>query len=173
MALPQATDGPLAGFTSVDIDLDKLAANKQAAYDAHVPYKFGGKDPRPGQGLIDYTSGIDCSGFVRTLLMYASNGVLDEIPDGSWNEDTFFADQGFKKGDDSDYNADAMNSDGLVRVAVHRANGRGNDSTGHIWIVVNGHTVESYGGHGPGERAWDTQKLLDIVDDFFVVGPLV
>jgi hypothetical protein len=166
------TDGPLAGFVSVPIDLNRFVNNKQAAYDVHIPYLMGGKDPKCGQGLIDYPRGIDCSGFARTLLMWAAHGLLNDMPDGSWAEDPWFVSAGFKAGDYNAYMANAMNNDGFLRIAIHRPGGRGGDPTGHVWILVNGHSVESYGGHGPGERPWNHQWFVDHVDHIFVVGPL-
>ena len=99
---------------------------------------------------------IDCSGYVRTLLDYASGGATDHIPDGSWMEDQWFALTGFAP---TEYANGAL-SDGHLRVAIHHPSGRGGDPVGHIWLVANGHTMESYGGHGPGERPWNHPWFL-------------
>jgi hypothetical protein len=164
MSVHLAVDGPLYGFNVVDLDLRKFEDFKQRCYDAHVGYLFGAKDPNPGSGRVDFAA-IDCSGFVRTLLDYASDGATSSIPDGSWMEDDWFAKGVFKRTAYSECGA----GDAHVRVAVHRPGGRGGDATGHIWLTVNGHSVESYGGHGPGERPWDHPWFLAHVDDCYVL----
>ena len=150
--LTKATSGDLTGYTVAPINVVKFAAFKQACYDAHIPYSFGGKDPHPSSGKVDFPLGIDCSGFIRTLLMYACEGAMDALPDGSYTQGEWFASKGFKPTDP----ANCANADGHFRVCVHHPDAL--DETGHIWIVVGNspvHTVESFGGHGPGERSWN------------------
>jgi len=163
--LSKAVSGPLSGYTVLQFDMVKFDDFKQRCYDARVGYSFGAKDPNPGSGTVDFAT-IDCSGFVRTLVDYASNGAAKSLPDGSWMQDDWFARSGFKR---TEY-AECALSDGCVRVAIHRAGGRGGDSTGHIWLAVNAHSVESYGGHGPGERPWNHPWFIAHVDDCFVLG---
>ena len=152
MAIHKATDGDLAGHTVVDINMQKFVNFKQRCYAAvaagQLTYGYGAKDPHPGSGEIDFTA-IDCSGFVRTLIDYASDMATSAMPDGSWNEGDWFAAQGFKP--ESDYSG-ALLSDGHIRVWVHHQHGRGGDPFGHVWLTINGHTVESCGGYGPHEQ---------------------
>jgi hypothetical protein len=82
-------------------------------------------------------------------------------------EDDWFAHTEFKR---TEY-TNCVLPDGFLRVAIHRPGGRGGDATGHIWLVVDGHSVESYGGHGPGERPWNHAWFLEHVDDCFVLAP--
>ena len=164
-----ATVGDLAGNQYADdFDLAKFVEFKQRCYArvaaGQLAYGFGAKDPNPGSGAIDFVS-IDCSGFVRTLLKFAAPATFKDMPDGSFLDDDWFGRMGFKR---TEYANFAL-QDGRLRVAIHRANGRGGDPVGHIWLGINGHTVESFGGHGPGERSWDTPKLVAIVDDCFVI----
>lgn len=146
--LIKAVSGPLAGHTVIPIDWERFGAFKAACYAAGVRYGWGAKDPAPGTGAIDFPR-IDCSGFVRTLLMCATggrHGALADLPDGSYTQAKWFSAQGFKQ----TVRDALLLQDGHLRVAVHFPDHK--DETGHIWLCVNGHTVESYGGHGPGER---------------------
>ena len=172
-AIVKMTSGPLAGFSAIDFDFDRFAQFKGYCED-NFDYQMGGKCSNLGTFPPTYElngapcDGCDCSGFVRSLLYYATEGGL-LIPDGTWAEDPWFGPQGFKR---TSYVNCAVN-DNLVRVAIHRPGGRGGDPTGHIWLCVHQHTVESYGGNGPGERPWALPLLVDLVDDCFVLGPLV
>jgi hypothetical protein len=114
-------------------------------------------------------NGVDCSGYVRAILWYATFGGISPLPDGSYMEEGFFVSHGLKP----TAFANCQNSDGFVRVCVHLPNGNGGDPIGHIWLAVHGHSIESYGGHGPGQRPWNSRILQKIVDDCFVVGHLV
>lgn len=150
--LTRATSGPLAGHTAAPVNFVKFADFKARCYAAHIPYLWGGKAPHPGSGLVDFPLGIDCSGFFRALMMYACEGAMHGLPDGSYTQGDWLAAQGFKQTDP----ANCANSDGRVRVCIHHPDHM--DEAGHIWVVVGGqrvHSVESYGGHGPGERAWN------------------
>ena len=147
-ALVKAKTGPLAGYTVMPIDMVKFMAFKQACYAAHVAYGFGSKDPNPGSGKIGFTE-IDCSGYVRTLLMFAAGGAMSAFPDGSYTQGEWLAAKGFKPTAASN----GANLDGCLRCYVHHPDTL--DETGHIFLTINGHTIESFGGHGPGERRWN------------------
>ena len=136
-------------FTSLSLNAAKFIAFKQACYDAGVAYGFGSKDPNPGSGKVDFSE-IDCSGFVRTLLMFAGNGTLDDFPDGSYTQGDWLAAKGLKP----TLASNGGNTDGYLRCYVHHPDSL--DGTGHVWLTVNGHTVESCGGRGPCERHWNT-----------------
>ncbi len=144
--------GPLVGYVAAEIDWERFKKFKGECYAAHVPYLWNGKDRHCGSGTVDFP-GLDCSGFARTLLMFAGGGpeegAFRHLPDGSYTQGEWFRRQGFKQ---TTPGASALH-DGRLRVNVHHADDK--DETGHIWLAVNGHTVESFGGHGPGERAWN------------------
>jgi hypothetical protein len=112
--------------------------------------------------------GVDCSGFVRAILDYATIGSF-AIPDGSFVQDEWLKTQGFPSVPYDDCSCD----DNYVRIAIHRPGGRSGDPTGHIWLCTHAHTVESYGGHGPGNRPWDTPLLVSLVDDCYRLGQFV
>ena len=152
--LTKATSGLLEGHVVAPINIVKFAAFKQACYNAHIPYSFGGKDKHPGSGKVSFPLGIDCSGFIRTLLMYSCEGAMDDMPDGSYTQGEWFASKDFLSVPPSD----CANADGHIRVCVHHPDSL--DETGHIWLTIGNkpvHTVESFGGHGPGERAWNAR----------------
>lgn len=111
-----------------------------------VKYQWGAKphiDSLPGS----FTK-ADCSGFVRWLLHYITEGEFT-IPEGTWAESKYFAAQGFKK----TAFANTALMDDRLRVCVFTQRG---DVPGHIWLTVNGLTIESYGGKGVGRRKWNT-----------------
>jgi len=135
----------IPGFSSVHVNLEKFADFCSRAYANHVAYGFGSKDPHPGSGKIDFTE-IDCSGWVRTLLMYACEGTMNGMPDGSYTQGEWLASKGFKP----TTRDTGLLSDDHIRCFVHHPDGL--DETGHIWLTMNGHTVESFGSHGPGQR---------------------
>ena len=166
MAVPKATTGPLTGFAYLSINISMMIVYIKAAIDKDVKYGFGSKDPNPGQWPIDYSE-IDCSGFVRAILAYATCGQSTHagMPDGSLYEDGWFGSQGFKR---TSYYM-CSNNDEHVRVGIHRPGGRGGDSTGHIWLVYHGLTLESCGGYGPHRQAWDNEWMLEHVDDCYVL----
>jgi hypothetical protein len=166
MQLPKQTTGPLAGYPLLAVDMVKFAAYKQAAYDKGVDYGLGAKDPHLGAWPIDYTK-IDCSGFVRAILAYSTNGqtVKFGMPDGSFLESDWFKAQGFKAINYSQVPDYASH----LCVAIHRPGGRGGDSIGHIWFCIHGHSVESYGGNGPGERPWNHAWFVRHVDEVYVI----
>ena len=160
-----AKSGPLAGYIEVPVDIERLASYKEAAYKANVVYGWGAKDPNPGCGIIDYND-IDCSGFFRTLSDFITHLILRNagLPDGSYAQADWFS-SAFKVvgggtgkfkyhviNSQQDYLDAAYINDNIYRVCFHKPGGRGGDGTGHVWVAVHNHTVESYGGHGPGER---------------------
>lgn len=162
-------------FRTVNIDIDRLIEFKTKTYDDHITYLWGGKDPNPGSGVIDFTEGIDCSGWFRTLAEYITHRTL-LLPDGSWNQANYLMASNYKYHtiySDQDYiNAVSVN-DNLMRVGFHHPNGRGGDSTGHVFPDVHRHTVESYGGHGPGERPIMHPWFVKHCDIVFVLGPMI
>ena len=104
----------------------------------------------------------DCSGFVRWLLPLICTEHID-IPDGSVHQRLWCAKQGFKL---TSYKTSAPLKDGRLRIAFIRPKGR---KVGHVWLVLNGHTMESYGGHGIGRRLYSEGVLMRRVSDCFVL----
>lgn len=117
--------------------------------DGHVSYKFGSK-PLLTKEPSEVTS-ADCSGFVRYLLYRASDMQI-KIPAGSWNQEDWCKKTGLPK---VEYST-AANNDGWLRIAyLPKKNGHPR----HVWLILNGRTIESRGGVGPDRRAWDTPVL--------------
>ena len=166
-ALIAATAGALAGHIVAPIDTSKYIDFRDRMLAARIGYEMGAKDPNVGSGKIGFTH-LDCSAFVRTLARFAAGGALNDMPDGSWNEDDYFAARGFKR---SQY-LSVFDGDDILRACIHRPNGRGSDPTGHIWFAVHGHSDECYGGHGVGQRPLDHQWFVDHVDDVWCVAEL-
>jgi len=164
--IAKQTAGPMAGFPLLSVDWTRFEAYEAATVNSGIRYGFGAKDPNAGAWPVDYTS-IDCSGYVRAILAYATSQqtVANGMPDGSFLEADWFKAQGFKEVDYStvpDWNSRLL-------CGVHRPGGRGGDSIGHIWLVIHGHTIESYGGHGPGTHAWDSSWYVESCDECYVL----
>ena len=129
------------GFKTIKVDRSRLVDLMEACYGKH--YRFGAKvalDAAPSS-----FDECDCSGFVRWLLHGSTSDQL-EVPDGSWNQHQWCRTNGFKA---TDYSAVAGLKDSRLRIAfIEPRRGR----AGHVWLIINGGTIESYGGHGPGRR---------------------
>lgn len=114
-----------------------------------ISYELGAKARFGAKPLRDFTK-IDCSGFVRWLIHMAS-GV--RMPDGSWNQRVWCQKQGFKQ---NPYKSVAGLKDNRLRIAfIDPTKGK----SGHVWLIINGKTIESYGGHGVGRRRWNSLGL--------------
>jgi cell wall-associated NlpC family hydrolase len=128
---------------------------------AKVKYIFGAKPALgdiPGLGFFS----SDCSGFVRWLIHGATHGQV-KMPSGSWYQQAWVKKEGYKK---TSYLLHAGLHDNRLRIAfINPKNG----IPGHVWLVINGQTIESYGGHGAGRRKWDTPVLLKNVDACYVL----
>lgn len=125
----------------------------------YIKYLLGGKlrmgsDP-PSANVVD------CSGYARWLIHGATHGKV-LMPDGSWYQQEWCKAQGFKR---TDYNHCAL-SDSRLRIAfINTKPGK----VGHVWLVINGQTIESYGGHGAGRRPWDAPVLKNGVNACYVL----
>lgn len=134
------------------IDRNKLDQYIQACIDQGVTYGLGDKDPILGAFPPDYES-IDCSGFMRALIHYSTDGEVT-MPDGSWNQLDWLIAQGFPQ-----VNFDTcVENDDSIRICVYEQPGH----TGHVWLVMNGITYESHGHAGPSHRDWNNQVLAGI-----------
>lgn len=153
-ATARAASGPLAGSLVAPISLDRLVKFTEACIAQKVGYGFGSKDAHPGSGQVTFTE-IDCSGFVRTALMWAAGGAFHDLPDGSYTQGEYFAAAGFKP----TQAASGGLCDGVLRVFVHHPDHK--DETGHVWLTFgrpgssNPHTLESHGGLGVSMRDWN------------------
>ena len=165
-----------AGFAIVTIDVDRLAQEETAAEAAKVKYGFGSKDPHPGSGAIDFTA-IDCSGYCRSLLAFASHLELMKAryPDGSYTQALWLIEQGFavKHITTAQEYAEAIADTATVKQCFHYPNGRGGDKTGHTWLYLRDHPVESCGGCGPTHSMVDNSWELAHCDLVVTIGPLV
>ena len=170
--LPKATDGPLVGFAVLPVAAALLLSALAACQFRGVAYGLGSKapesqPPQPQFSVKPNFRRIDCSGFVRWALWVATKGAV-LLPDGSYVQNDWCAARGFKHGDYKTYGNTALH-DGHLRLCFHKPGGRGGDSIGHVWLVLNGKTLESFGGHGPGARDWDHPWFKDSVDDVYVL----
>jgi hypothetical protein len=141
-----------------------LLVEVTAALDDRVPYLLGGKPSSikltTEQFLAERgRTGVDCSGFVRWLLYRASGGRV-KIPDGSVNQRDRFRARADDTGVAAVPYASCGDADGILRVAGFTRSAR--IRVGHIWLVVDGHTIESHGRHGVNRRPWDTASLVDL-----------
>jgi len=139
----------IPGYTNMSIDPLKLWEYLKACEDHGVRYGFGSKCPEALIGKLPIKfKEIDCSGFVRTTLAYASGGSV-RIVDGSYNQGEWLKAHGYKITDRENC---ALN-DGHIRICVHHPDVL--DETGHVWVCQNGRTLESAGGRGPCSRPWN------------------
>jgi len=112
-----------------------------------IAYKLDGKVPLSEP--IEQIDNIDCSAFVRYVLYHATFK-RTILPDGSWNQEQWCKESGLPR----ETYANTMLCDGAVRIAFLYGKIR------HVWLVLDGLTLESYGGHGPGRRAWNHSHLI-------------
>lgn len=126
-------------------------------------YKMGAK-PRLGAKPESFVQ-TDCAGFVRWLL-YACTNPKAKLDMGSWYQNQWCAKQNFK---DAVYREVAGLKDSRLRIAFIAPGSMGKGSDGHVWLIINGQTIESYGGKGPGRRPWNNKTLLDNVTSCYVL----
>lgn len=141
-------------FSALPLDPGKLRAYLAECEKRGVRYDLGAK--APSGHLADFPpdySRIDCSGFVRAMLAYASAGEI-VIPDGSVNQRNWFAARNFKPAAFSN----CSELDGRLRICF-LAPSDTPERIGHVWLCLNARTLESYGAHGPGSRAWNSGLL--------------
>lgn len=146
-------------YETIPWDVEKMRRLTAEAQRRRIFYLFGGKHTLDSE-IADWKFGIDCSGWVRYLFKQCA-GLT--IPDGSWMQRAWCEERNFKAYGKAGYLANAGLKDGRVRLCTFAGN------PGHIWLVHNGQTFESYGGHGPGSRAWYTPGLVARVQRVFVL----
>ncbi len=144
---------------TIPIDRIELIRLMNACYGV-VKYKLGAK-PRLGSMPVTSFKTSDCSGFVRWILYGASHGKVKILP-GSWYQQKWCREQGFEKVSYSD----AALLDSKLRIAFINTEG---GKIGHVWLIINGRSIEAYGGHGVGRRKWNNKVLLANVDACYVL----
>lgn len=103
---------------------------------------------------------IDCSGYARLLIYKITDGDII-MPDGSFYQNAWCKNQGFKR---TPYLSTALKDDRLrIAFIPPKYDNR------HVWLIINGMTAESWGGHGPGRRPWNSQPLRKYVSDCYVL----
>lgn len=99
---------------------------------------------------------LDCSGYVHYILNKASEGKIVIGKGPLWVNSGGISDWASKQGFKSvDYAKNAGKMDNILRLAYLPPK----KSYGHIWLVLNGKTLESHGSKGVNRRPWDTSVL--------------
>lgn len=130
------------------IDLAKLKL-LVAKTEGKCPYKLGAKWLIGADSADCIGKPVDCSGYVRWLLARCG---WTKFPDGSQVQWAYCEALGLHK---LDHYADlryAQHDPSRVFIAFKRATKSGH---GHVWLVLEGQTIESYGGVGVGRRPWN------------------
>lgn len=138
--------------------------------DGHISYGMGAKakslDLEPSQ-----IKSIDCSGFTRYLIYKASGGQIKMV-DGSDEQRDWCKKHGLRS---QKYSEVAGLSDGCLRIAfIPRTykNGKSVPPYGHVWLVMDGQTIESRGGKGPSRRSWSSSALTGRVNKCYILANL-
>ena len=154
---------PTEGYPwhSLPLDPERLSRYLATCYAQGVGYELGAKAHDLTAVPPDYGA-IDCSGWVRAAVAVATEGRVI-LPDGSVVQNDWCAAMGLKR---SSYPACRL-ADGVTRIAFIRANHF--HPIGHVYLVRNGRTLESWGGHGPGSRSAGTHVLSAETTDVYVL----
>ena len=146
---------------TLDIDVAHLVSLVKASL-GQIEYEFGAKPAFGSAPGDDNCKTSDCSGFVRWLIYSATGGEI-ELPLASYHQLDWCTEHGL---DEVDYAESAPLCDSQLRIAFTRPRG---ERVGHVWLVLNGETIECFGECGAGHRAWNTPKLLNNADACFVL----
>ena len=147
--------------TLIKVDTAKLL-RLHGSVAGRVRYVFGAKARPLCGGPEALSHGVDCSGYVRWLMFHCS-GVGYTFPDGSALQAEWCHKQGFKS---TNYRLNGGWKDGRLRLCAYRPKGK---RAGHVWLTLNGQTIESAGGKGPTRRSWLTPVLLERVETCYVL----
>jgi hypothetical protein len=145
---------------TINVDMDRLLEIARQMMDGHVKYGLGSKAPSLSCEPSAIKS-IDCSGFVRYIIYKATSGAV-HMPDGSWIQHDWCK---LQKLPTADYKTEAMKLDNWLRIAFLPKHEK---HPGHVWLVLNGKTLESHGHKGPDRRMWNT-PALKAVNAFYVL----
>lgn len=154
-------------WTSARLNVSLLLGYLSSCVLRHVLYGLGAKADQGGRPLAAFPPqyiSIDCSGFVRAAIAYATNSGLI-LPDGSVNQHAWCNMMRLKV---SRFAA-LLLKDGAVRIAFIAPNRQ--HPIGHVFLCRNGKTMESYGGHGPGSRSPLVHVLHLLTTDVYVLTP--
>jgi len=147
-------------------DYDKPVEYTAALQAQNVPYVYGAKADPLGEALGNIT-GLDCSGFVRDCLFRSLGDPGDfDIPDGSDAIHQWAIAAGLKQSEP----ADAGAADHIWRIAFLQPT-VSHDGIGHVLLIRDGTTYESYGGHGPGTRVWGSSNFMSLMKVFVLALP--
>lgn len=149
-------------FNTIEIDKQRLLAKESECRELGVPYKFGAKAAMTATPA-DLKKGIDCSGYVQWLVHQASGKLM---PSGSVLQRSWCRKMGFKSYGKLGYLANCLLKDHRLRIAFFAG------SPGHVWLVLDGQTIESYGGHGPGRRSAIAAPLMKVQECFVLTEPM-
>lgn len=152
------------GFRTLKVGRQRLINREYACRLLNIPYTFGGK-AAPGAKPADLAGGIDCSGYVAWL-MYDATDLHVHMPSGSVLQRSWCRRMGFKNYGKLGYLANCLKKDNRLRIAFFAG------SPGHVWLILNGQTIESYGGHGPGRRSAISNPLMRVQECFVLTEPL-
>jgi hypothetical protein len=147
---------------SIFVNNNKLTEFLNQMMDGHVGYHLGAKveplskDPKA-------VNQVDCSGFVRYLVYKVCNLVITS--GGTWWQNEWCKSH---LQSEANYKC-AGQRDGVIRIGYFpKPSGL---AAGHIWLILNGMTIESHGHTGPDRRAWNTSVLVTHVKNTYVLGP--
>ena len=113
-------------------------------------YKLGAK-PKLNSHWGDWYES-DCSGYVRWLLYHASLRKL-KLPAGSVLQHDYIKQL---KWEPCNYIKSAGKRDNILRIAFLRPR---TGKPGHVWLILNGKTIECFAGVGVGQRNWNAAPL--------------
>ena len=174
--LPNPAD--LAGHKTLPIDIGRLLLLMRWLEEADTQYLMGAKpdEPRGGTPFAwppsfhdeagRSVNAVDCSGFGRYAIWFLTHGQV-VIPDGTSAQFDWFHAQDFKEDVHDQYDAVGGLHDGHLRVNI--CTSEDGHAYGHFWFTYGGLTDESWGGHGPGSRAFNAAVLERIVRKVFVI----
>src|SRR5262245_61608512 len=130
----------------INIHREYLLELCAALMDGHIEYSMGAK-ARPLTADPADIKVIDCSGFTRYLIYRATDGQVN-MPDGSDEQNAWCKRRSLRS---EKYMHVAGLKDGNLRIAfIPREYKDGKLArAGHVWLVMDGKTLESHGSRGP------------------------
>jgi hypothetical protein len=136
---------------SLSIETSSLMDISGKLMDGHIKYGFGSKAKLNDEP--QKITAIDCSGFVQYVIYQATKKQM-VLPAGSWNQRVWCDNQKLSKVEYSSANE----KDGWLRIAFIAPKSK--TVPGHVWLILDGMTLESHGPtKGPNRRAW-SEKIL-------------
>jgi len=128
-----------------------------------VKYHLGSKPAFNETPMVDFKTS-DCSGYVRWLLYQTTGGEV-ELPAGSWYQEEWARDLPLK--------ATGFTNCGLrdnrIRLCFLQANA---GEERHVWLCVNGQTIECCGGRGVCRRPWNTLQQRGAIHTYVLTDPM-